>query len=148
MQVKFQKIREDCILPKYAHEGDACMDCYANENTAAELISVPPHGTFKINLGFSVELPENHVMMLFPRSGLATKQGLRLANSTGIIDSSYNGHEVAAVIYNDSDQIRSIENHTRVCQAMILPYPVIEIVEGDVEVLDEERTGFGSSGVK
>lgn len=147
MEVKFQKMREDCILPKYAHAGDACMDCYANENMAGDVISIGPGETFSIDLGFSVELPENHVMLLFARSGLACKNGLRLANDVGVIDSSFNGHEVKCVIYNDSKDIKSIENHTRVCQAMILPYPVIEIVEGEVNMIDKDRTGFGSSGI-
>lgn len=148
MEVKFHKMREDCILPRYAHDGDACMDCYANEVTEMPLIGVNPGKTVMVKLGFSVELPENHVMLLFARSGLATKQGLRLANDVGVIDSSFNGHEVCACIYNDDDIIHSFENHTRICQAMILPYPKIEIVEDEVDVQDENRTGFGSSGVE
>lgn len=146
MQVKFKKMREDCILPKYAHPGDACMDCYANEDITVPVIGINPGETFSVNLGFSMEIPDGYVALLFARSGLACKHGIRLANNVGVIDTGFNGHEVKAVLYNDSKEIKSIENHTRVCQMMILPYPEIEIIEEDFEIKDENRTGFGSSG--
>ena len=85
---------------------------------------------------------------MFPRSGLATKQGLRLANCVAVIDSDYRG-EWFIPIYNDSDETRWVLCGDRIAQAVIMPY-----ISVDFEVVDElddtERGegGFGHTGMK
>ncbi len=83
---------------------------------------------------------------IFARSGLATKEGLRPANCTGVCDSDYRGEYIVA-IHNDTDLPRVIEPNERIAQLVVMPYLPIMFEEVD-ELSDTERGngGFGSTG--
>lgn len=141
LQVKIKRTHQDAILPKYATDGAACFDLHAIEGG-----QVQPFFPFNFRTGLSVEIPPGHVMLIYSRSGHGFKNGLRLSNCVGVIDSDYRG-EIAVKIHNDSPHPFDFSPGDRIAQAMILPIPRVALVEV-YELSDTERGtgGFGSTG--
>lgn len=166
MQVKVKKLHPDAIMPQYATDGSACFDLHAvnvGGLTNAEwdvlekqpFIKPPPRyttlepgnpQTFRTGLAF--EIPPGHVMLVFSRSGHGFKNGTRLANCVGVIDSDYRG-EVQVKLRNDGEHMLAprIQSGDRIAQAMIIPIPSVELVEVEELTSTERGTGgFGSTG--
>ncbi len=145
MQVKIKKLHPDAIVPKYATPGAACFDLAALDEWC-DSISIGDTATFRTGLSF--EVPKDHVMLIFSRSGHGFKNDIRLANCVGVIDSDYRG-EVAVKLTRDkfSGPTIQVQHSDRIAQALILPVEQVEFVEAD-ELSDTERGtgGFGSTG--
>ena len=146
VNVKIKKLYDNTQMPTRADDGSAGMDLYAHlDNDYMRVIK--PHTTEMISVGFAMETPNNTYGAIFARSGLATKKGLRLANSVGVIDSTYRG-EVFVALHNDTDKVQQIMNGDRIAQMIIMEYPTVGIIETDT--LSETKrgnSGFGSTGV-
>lgn len=141
MNVKIKKLCDDAIIPTYATPGSACFDIYSCEQGV-----VLPSKPDIFSTGLAFEIPENHVMLVFSRSGHGFNYGVRLANCTGIIDSDYRG-ELMVKLAADNHGALSVEAGDRIAQAMIIPYKQISFELTD-ELSSTERGagGFGSSG--
>ena len=137
--VKIQRINENAILPKYAHDVDAGADIYAIED-----VTLKPHETKIIPTGLKVSIPQGYMIQIYSRSGLAAKTTLRIANSVGIIDSSYN-EEIGVIIENNGNLSTTIHKGDRIAQMLIAPTPMINWIEVD-EITNSGRGGFGSTG--
>jgi dUTP pyrophosphatase len=145
VNVKWKKLHPLANVTQ-AHEGDAGFDLVAcdifNTFDGERCIKVT------YSLGMSVEIPPGYVGMIFPRSSIH-KNYLSLANSVGIVDSSYRG-ELKAVFYvEDYDNVGGFAIGERCCQMIIMPYP--KVTYSLVDQFDNEETvrgtgGFGSSG--
>lgn len=109
-------------------------------------ITIPPHQTIKIDTGISIELPQNTFGAIYPRSGLATKQGLRPANCVGVIDEDYRGPVIVA-LHNDTNEYQIVPAHSRIAQLIISPY-ITETFNVVDKLSDTDRGdgGFGSTG--
>lgn len=133
----------DTTLPEYATPGSAGLDLTANIQTE---LTIQPGETILLPSGIKLEIPEEHVGLMYPRSSLGTKQGLILANTVGVIDSDYRG-EVKIPLKNTSSIPQTIAPKQRIAQLIIQPYAKcnIELVK---EVGSSERGegGFGSTG--
>jgi len=140
MKVKIKKVHPDAVIPQYAKESDAGLDLVAT--------SIKENTTFQITygLGIALEIPEGFVGLVFPRSSIRNTE-LTLSNSVGVIDSGYRGELQAT--FNKSNGLDSISYKVgeRVCQIMIIPHPIIELIEVD-ELSESARGagGFGSTG--
>ena len=137
MKVKVKKLRHGAVIPTYAKLGDAGMDL-----TAVDSLEDNCYITYRT--GLAIEIPENHVGLLFPRSS-AYKKGQMLANSVGVIDSGYRGEIMFK--FTKSNNRNPYEVGDRIGQIIILPYPQIEFEE--VKELSETNRGsggFGSTG--
>ena len=101
-----------------------------------------------VGTGLAMEIPKEYWGGIFPRSGLASKKGLRPANCVGVIDSDYRG-EVIVAVHNDSNNVRRIDPQERIAQFTLLPKYNLTFEEVD-ELTDTARGdgGFGSSGSK
>lgn len=130
------------LLPVRAHEGDAGADLKAAEDTI-----IPPGEYRTIPSGVRIAVPFRHVGLVFSRSGLAVKNGLRLANCVGVIDHGYTG-EIGLPLYNDSDTPRIVRRGDRVAQLVLLPVelPFFDVVEALPET-KRGTGGFGSTGI-
>lgn len=143
MNIKIKRLSEEATIPTRGSEYSAGYDLYANiENP----VSIKPHETVKIGTGWAIEIPDGYFGAIFARSGLATKEGLRPANCTGVCDSDYRGEYIVA-IHNDSDVVREITPHERIAQLVVIPYLYVDFKETD-ELSDTSRGegGFGSTG--
>lgn len=139
--MKVKRLYEEALLPTKATEGSAAFDLYAYTEAPLD-----PCETFKYKTGIALEIPEGSVGLIFPRSGLSTKFGIRLSNCVGVIDSDYRG-EIIVALHNDGDESYMINRGDRIAQLMIVDIPKIEIEEV-TELSDTKRGigGFGSSG--
>lgn len=144
LEIKIKRTKEKATLPTRStpfaagYDLYACLDC--------DSLEIFPHTNVKIGTGFALEIPDGFFAGIFARSGIATKQSLRPANCVGIIDSDYRG-EYFIPLFNDSDEIKYINNGERIAQLVILPYPEISFKEVD-KLSETSRgiNGFGSSG--
>lgn len=144
MQLKIKKLKENAKIPKTATNGSAGMDLYACIDAP---ITLEPGQLAIVPTGIAIELPDNScAAFLYARSGLGVKHGICLSNGVGVIDSDYRG-EVCAGLCNVSDKPYTIEPDERICQMVIAPVLVPQIVEVD-ELSDTQRGegGFGSTG--
>lgn len=139
--IKIKKLHPEAILPNYAHPGDAGMDFFSNETTTLQ-----PGERKLISTGISMAIPEGHVGLIWDKSGLASKHGLK--TMAGVIDTGYRG-EIKILIHNLSSSPYIIEKGNKIAQMLIQPVEQKKIIE--VEDLDDTargKDGFGSTGLK
>lgn len=109
-------------------------------------VLIPPHETVKIPTGIAIELPKFTFGGIYARSGIASREGLRPANCTGVIDSDYRG-EIIVALHNDSDTHRIVEPGERIAQIIVQPYVPVKYKEIDtLSTTDRGTNGFGSTG--
>jgi len=139
--MKVKKLKDNAVIPTCGSAYAAGWDLYSTED-----YSIVPGGMVKISTGLAFEIPKNNFGGIFPRSGCATKKGLRLANCVAVIDSDYRG-EILVPLYNDSDEVQHIDAGDRIAQMVILPFTPV-VMEGVDELDETERgeNGFGSTG--
>lgn len=143
--IKVKKIKPNAQMPTRGSAEAAGYDLYA---CIDKPILVGPHQTVKVGTGLSFELPYCTFGGIFPRSGLATKKGLRPANTPGVCDSDYRGEYIVA-IHNDSDLTQIIDPGERIAQLIILPFIPAEFKEvEELSETDRGDGGFGSTGTK
>ena len=142
--VKFQRHADDVVLPDYATPGAAGMDIAAHLDTA---VTLAPFARAAIATGFSMQLPSGYEAQIRPRSGLALKHGVTVANAPGTIDSDYRG-EVAVILINLSQQDFTITPGMRIAQMVIAPVTHCRF-EGtlQLDMSDRGAGGFGSTGL-
>lgn len=141
--LKIKLLDKNATIPTRGSKGSAGYDIYACINND---IIIEPHTTVMIPTGLAMALPEGYYVAIVARSGLATKQGLRLANCYAVCDEDYRG-EYFIPLHNDSNETRTIHNGDRIAQMLLQKYEVCEFEQ--VNELDEtERSegGFGSTG--
>lgn len=145
MLVKIKKLYFDAVIPTQGSDQAAGYDLYAR-GLLGECAIIQPHETRMIGTGIAMEIPNGYFGGIYPRSGLATKSGLRPANCVGVIDSDYRG-EIKVAIHNDSNTPKMVNDGDRVAQLIIQPYLNVEFEEAD-ELSGTERGsgGFGHSG--
>lgn len=142
LNVSIKRLDPEVELPSYAYEGDAGLDLRANES-----VEIPPHERVLISTGIAIALPDGYAGFVQPRSGMALKRGLSIANTPGLIDARYRGEiKVIAVNLDPRETIR-IERGERIAQLVIQQVPVVHLVEVDeLDETDRGAGGFGSSG--
>jgi len=142
MNIKVKPLSPLAKLPKYATPGSACFDIA----TIDDNIDIGPGSSAVLRTGLSFEIPPGHVMMVYSRSGHGFKNGIRLANSVGVIDSDYRG-ELMVKVHNDSRARFSVGRGDRIAQAMIVPVQqtVFDAVD-ELGATDRGAGGFGSTG--
>ena len=143
MEIKIKRLNKRAKIPTFGTKFSAGADLYCAEEHE---ISVCSGQKCSIGTGISMEIPEGYVGLVFARSGLACKNGLRLCNSVGVIDADYRG-EIKVVLHNDSEYVREIKPGERVAQMIVMPYPKVSFIEAE-ELSDTVRgeSGFGGTG--
>lgn len=143
MNIKIKKLNNLAKMPSRGSSDAAGYDLYAATNYNIE---IQPHTTVKIGTGLSFELPQGTFAAIFPRSGIATRRGLRPANCVGVCDSDYRGEYIVA-IHNDTDQIQHIEPGERIAQMILLPFYSMNFNEvNELSDTNRGKGGFGNSG--
>lgn len=130
-------------LPSYQTELASGFDVRAQLESPLTLKSleralVPTGLAFDITAGYEIQAR--------PRSGLAAKHGLTLANAPGTIDADYKG-EVKIILINLSTEDVTINSQDRIAQLVLCP--VVQAQFETVNQLTESQRGeggFGSTG--
>ena len=127
-------------LPKRATAGSAGYDFVSTLD-----VTIPAGGTALIPTGIRAEMEPGWVLLLFPRSSLGFKYGMRLSNTVGVIDSDYafakNEGHIMVKLRNPLSEPVTIGRGERFCQGVFLPYGTAE----EDEVLTGRTGGFGST---
>ena len=135
----------DLPLPSYATDGAAGMDLLA---AVSAPVIILPGGRALIPTGLRIALPVGHELQIRPRSGLALKNGILLANSPGTIDEDYRG-ELGVIVLNAGAEPFTVERGMRIAQAVLAP--VTRAAWREVSELPgtaRGEGGFGSTGTK
>lgn len=138
-----KRLDESVQLPAYAYQGDAGLDLRSSED-----VSLAPFERRLVSTGLAIAIPEGYAGFVQPRSGLALREALSMANTPGLIDSHYRGELKVCAINLDPEKTIYIERGERIAQLVIQKVPSVTLSE--VEELDETDRGtggFGSSGV-
>ncbi|WP_102337456.1 dUTP diphosphatase [Collinsella provencensis] len=144
LNVSIKRLDPTIELPSYAYEGDAGLDLRANET-----VDIAPYERVLISTGIAIALPDGYAGFVQPRSGMALKRGLSIANTPGLIDAHYRGELKVIAVNLDAHETIHIERGERIAQLVIQQVPIVHLIE--VEELDETDRGtggFGSSGSK
>ncbi|KMP12658.1 deoxyuridine 5'-triphosphate nucleotidohydrolase [Candidatus Nitromaritima sp. SCGC AAA799-A02] len=127
------------FVPEYSHPGDAGADLKASVKT-----EIPARGKCLVPTGLRLALPEGHVGLIWPRSGLAVKRSIDCG--AGVIDAQYRG-EIKVLLFNHSDEVFHIEPGDRIAQLLVQKVETVNFLP--VENLDDtprSDNGFGSTG--
>ena len=131
-------------LPRYASAGAAGADLCAAVDAS---LTLAPGERAAVPTGFVVELPPGWEGQVRPRSGLALRHGLTVANAPGTIDSDYRG-ELKVLLVNHGDAPVEIARGDRVAQLVVAPVAHAVFREADeLGATDRGAGGFGSTGV-
>jgi dUTP pyrophosphatase len=131
-------------LPGYATDGAAGMDVVA---AISEPLILAPGQRAAVPTGLAMAIPPGFEVQVRPRSGLAAKHGLTVANAPGTIDADYRG-EVKVLLINLGPDPVTIEPAMRIAQ--LVPAAVTRARLTVVASLDDTARGaggFGSTGV-
>ena len=129
------------VKPRYAYAGDAGLDLSAVEGARLE-----PGKRAKIMTGLAVEIPDGYVGLIWDRSGLSAKKGLKVMG--GVIDSNYRG-ELMVPLANISDESVEIVQGDRVAQMLIQPVNRVEVeVSKELTETERNRNAFGSTDLQ
>lgn len=142
-QVPVVRLDPDLPLPAYARAGDAGADLVAREGV------VVPRGGGRamVPTGVAAAIPDGYAGLVLPRSGLAARHGVTVANAPGLVDAGYRGELTVILLNTDPDHDYEVHRGDRIAQLVI-----VAVEQSDFVVVDElpasERGegGFGHSG--
>ena len=141
MKLCVTRLTPSAKVPLFAHESDAGMDLFC-----AETVSISPLERVQVKTGIAVAIPEGYVGLIWDKSGLSHKKGLKTVG--GVIDAGYRG-EVLVGMVNLGSEPHTFAVGDKVTQMLVqkVEHPVIE----EVATLDETTRGvggFGSTGTQ
>lgn len=128
--------------PMYMTEGSAGMDVRAN---IKEPITLGSLERVLVPTGIKMEIPMGYEVQVRPRSGLALKHGISMANTPGTIDSDYRG-EIGVIMINLSKEDFVINPNERIAQLVLGKVYQMDLVEGELSVTERGEGGFGHTG--
>lgn len=138
INIKIKKLKENAIIPSYAHEGDAGLDLHSCENYI-----IKPGERQLISTGIAIELPQGYFGSIRGKSGLALKKGIDILG--GVIEYTYRG-EYGVIALNTSKEDFIVNKEDKIAQLIICPVATakIELTENLSETSRGEN-GFGST---
>ena len=130
-------------VPSYATALSSCLDLLAA--ITGETV-IPPGGRSLIPTGIRLAIPEGYEAQIRPRSGLALKNGIILANSPGTIDADYRG-EVKVILLNLGKEPFSVTRGMRIGQMVVAPVARVRLIPvGELPETGRGSGGFGHTG--
>ena len=142
VDVLIVRLDPDLPVPAYAHPGDAGLDLLSTVD-----MQVAPAERALLPTGIAIALPDGYAGFIHPRSGLAIREGLTVANAPGTVDAGYRGEIKVAVVNLDPARTVSIQRGDRIAQLVV--QRVERAVLHEVERLPGSARaagGFGSTG--
>lgn len=154
MQIRFQKLHPEAVLPRLAYTGDLGVDIH----TLKDFV-LPPRSSQLVETGLQLEIPvlpalwQEHFQLgcfVWSKSGLSVKSNIE--KGAGVIDPNYTG-ELKIKLYNHGDTARSFSAGDKVAQLVFqVCARITSVVEADLSHHHQDpqnprgHKGFGSSG--
>ena len=141
IELPIRRLRPDATIPERAYAGDAGLDL-----SACERVEIGPGERAIVGTGLAVAIPDGHAGFVQPRSGLASRHGITIVNTPGLVDSGYRGELRVILLNTDREHAFVVERGMRIAQLVIVPVATPEPLEVE-ELPATERgvRGFGSS---
>lgn len=138
MRIKAEKLHPDAIVPKHLLHGDAGLDLHSVEE-----LEIKPGERGLVPTGLAFELPEGFVALIWDKSGIALKSGMKTMG--GVIEHTYRG-EYKVILFNTSTETFKIRKGDKVAQMLVQPIISVEIEES-MKLSDSVRGdhAFGSA---
>ncbi len=142
MEIRIKQIDKGLPVPKYAYQKDAGCDLYSTMD-----LLLKPGERRLVPTGIAMEIPDGYAGFVQPRSGLATKHGISIVNTPGLIDSHYRGEVKVILINLDKEETFQIRRGDKIAQLVIQ-----KVINAKFQVVNELNEtargsgGFGSSG--
>jgi dUTP pyrophosphatase len=142
VQILVRRLDPELPLPSYAHPGDAGADL-----CAAVDVTLAPGERALVPTGIAMALPEGHVALVHPRSGLAARHGISIVNAPGTIDAGYRGEVKVCLVNTDTREPFTVRRGDRIAQLVIQRFESAAFVDAD-DLPDSARGagGYGSTG--
>jgi dUTP pyrophosphatase len=143
IELSIQRLRDEAVVPTRAYDGDAGLDL-----SACERVELRPGERATVGTGLAVAIPHGYAGFVQPRSGLASRHGITIVNTPGLVDSGYRGELKVILLNTDASEPFVVEPGMRIAQLVVMQVPGVDPVEVD-ELPESERgvRGFGSSAV-
>jgi dUTP pyrophosphatase len=127
-------------LPTKSHKSDAGWDLYSVEGP----MDLKPGDRHAFYTGVAFEIPDGHVGLIWPRSGMAVKKGIDVL--AGVVDSGYRG-EVKVCLLNTGHERCTIRKGDRIAQILFQEVPNFNLeIVSEFSKSDRGEGGFGSTG--
>ena len=141
IELAVRRLRADAQLPSRAYEDDAGLDL-----TACERVELAPGERALVATGVAVAIPPGYAGYVQPRSGLATRHGISIVNTPGLVDAGYRGELLVNLLNTDRHETFIVEPGMRIAQLVVLAVSPVSVREVE-ELPTSERgvRGFGSS---
>ena len=142
INIPLEVCRENGKIPFYANETDGGMDV----SSPVDMV-IPAGATKIVPTGLKAAVPVGWMLLVFPRSGLSVKTGLRIANSPGLIDAGYRD-EIGVILHNTAESDYEVKTGDRIAQFVLMKKTTISFTAVDdvTEIGGNRGGGFGSSG--
>jgi dUTP pyrophosphatase len=140
--VRLLRLDPGLPVPGYAHPGDAGADLHA-----APDVTLEPGERALVATGVALAIPDGHVGLVHPRSGLAARHGISMVNAPGTIDAGYRGEVLVNLVNLDPREAFTVRRGDRIAQLVVQQVALCEFLE--VDSLDDTPrgdTGHGASG--
>lgn len=146
LPVSVKKLRDHAVLPARGSANAAAYDLrYIPNEDTSEPLRIEPGEIVLVPTGLALAIPVNLCGLILPRSSLAW-EGLRPANTPGLIDPDYRG-EVKVLLENFSKEAIDIYPMARLAQLLILEFPEISfLLTSHLPETVRGEGGFGSTG--
>ncbi len=143
IELPIQRVRDNAVVPTRAYAGDAGLDL-----ASCERVELGPGERATVATGLAVAIPDGYAGFVQPRSGLASRHGITIVNTPGLVDSGYRGELKVILLNTDATEVFVVEPGMRIAQLVVMQVPEIDPIEVD-ELPESERgaRGFGSSAV-
>ena len=136
-----RRLDPEVPIPARAYSSDAALDLCCRL-----AVKLEPRQRARIPTGVAVALPNGCAGLVLPRSGLASRLGLSVVNSPGLIDEDYRG-EIEIALVNFGEEAVHLAPLTRVAQLLIVPIVKPTVIEVDkLNPTIRGVNGFGSTG--
>ncbi|MBX9929483.1 MAG: dUTP diphosphatase [Gemmatimonadaceae bacterium] len=110
------------------------------------VLRLAPREKALVPLGFRAQLPIGVEAQVRPRSGLAFRTGLVIANSPGTIDADF-PEEWCVPVANWGVEPLVVTHGERIAQMVLARFEVLPFVQEAVQPTTDRMGGFGSTGV-
>lgn len=134
-------------LPQYQTPLAAGLDLTAAVAADTPLV-LAPQARASVPTGIAIALPSDLEAQVRPRSGLASRYGITVANAPGTVDADYRG-EIQVILINLGNEPFTVTRGMRIAQLVVAPVQRVRLVEA--ATLDDTfrgTGGFGSTGME
>jgi dUTP pyrophosphatase len=142
MDVALLRLDPELPPPAYARPGDAGADLYAR----CDAVVAAGGGRALVPTGVAVAIPAGYAGFVQPRSGLALRHGVTLANSPGLIDSGYRDELAVILVNTDPASDFEVRRGDRIAQLVIQKVETADFVAVESLPASERAGGFGHTG--